>query len=352
MFGDNIVMKLRPMGSGFLCHGSTMAFFIGVQLMGDKKTERILNLYSTLINGGVVYKTEASVEYDVDERSIARDISDIREYLDIHGPEDGQINTVIFDRKIGGYRLEEVYKQKLSNPEVLAICKILLDSRSLTKKEMTQMLNKLIEGCVPKGNQKLVSELIKNEEYHYIEPHHKTVFIDNMWEIGKAINNHQYIKMRYKGIQGKTGHERVVKPLAIMFSDYYFYLAAFIDDQDVRKNFNIINDANPTIYRIDRIKDLEILDETFQTVYSSRFEEGEFKKRIQFMFPGALRKVKFEYRGYSVEAVLDRLPTATIIRKYYDDSIGREIFEIMAEVYGNGIDRWIMSQGPDVVLLK
>ena len=38
-----------------------------------------------------------------------------------------------------------------------------------------------------------------------------------------------------------------------MFSEYYFYLTAFIDDEEVRKNFDVINDSFPTIYRIDQL---------------------------------------------------------------------------------------------------
>lgn len=57
------------------------------------------------------------------------------------------------------------------------------------------------------------------------------------------------------------------------------------------------------------------------------------------MFGGKLRKVKFEYIGYSIEAVLDRLPTARII----SEEDGK--FVIQAEVFGEGIDMWIRSQG-------
>lgn len=316
------------------------------------KIERILGIYSKLINGGIVYKAEAASNYNVDERSISRDISDIRDYLDVTGPEDGCINTIVFDRKIGGYRLEEIYKQKFTNPEILAICKILLASRSLTKKEMEQMLAKLVDSCVPKENQEVVRNLIKNEEFHYIEPHHKTVFIDRMWKIGEAINQHHYIEIQYKGVQGKHGHTRKIKPVAIMFSDYYFYLAAFIDDEDVKKNFDIINDANPTIYRIDRMQNFKILEETFSNPYSERFQEGEFLKRVQFMFPGKLRKVKFEYRGYSVEAVLDRLPTAEIVEEHFDEELGRNVYQIRAEVFGDGIDMWLKSQGNTISVIK
>lgn len=65
-----------------------------------------------------------------------------------------------------------------------------------------------------------------------------------------------------------------------MFSEYYFYLTAFIADKDVQKNFDVINDAFPTIYRMDRIKRLKVLDKHFHIPYSSRFEEGEYNGLI------------------------------------------------------------------------
>ena len=50
---------------------------------------------------------------------------------------------------------------KLTNSEVLAVCKILLDSRAFTKMKH-DMLDKLIACCVPKENQKMI-DLISNE---------------------------------------------------------------------------------------------------------------------------------------------------------------------------------------------
>lgn len=157
------------------------------------------------------------------------------------------------------------------------------------------MLNKLIDSCVPAENQKLVKELILNEEFHYIEPRHCSVFVDKLWEIGQAIHNKIYIEIQYQGMQGSTVKSRILKPLAIMFSEYYFYLAAFIDDEKVRENFSVLNDSFPTIYRIDRIQGLKLLIEKFHIPYTDRFEEGEFRKRIQFMYGGKLRRVKFKY---------------------------------------------------------
>ncbi len=311
-----------------------------------EKTERVLGIYTKLMRGDIVNKAHEAKEYGVDERSIQRDIESIRNFLDLNIEQTGVVNSVIYDRVQKGYRMEQIYKIKLTNSEILAICKILLDSRAFTKKEMEEMLRKLIECCVPQNNQRLVADLIKNEEFHYIEPRHKTVFIDKMWDLGEAIQQCRYIEIEYLRTKDKAIVKRKVKPVAIMFSEYYFYLTAFIDDDKLREHFDVINDSFPTIYRIDRIKSMSILDERFHIPYSSRFEEGEFRKRIQFMYGGKLQKIKFRYSGSSVEAVLDRLPTAQIL----DETDG--VYTISAEVFGKGIDMWPRSQGDAVEVVE
>ena len=313
-------------------------------LKGDR-SDRLLGIYTRLINGGIVNKTEEAAKYNVDERSIQRDIDSIRNFLANDVDEAGVINSIIYDRVKKGFRLEHIYKIKLTNSEILAVCKILLESRSLTKDEMIPMLDKLISSCVPYENQKIVKDLIRNEEFHYVEPRHRTKFLDNMWTLGQAIRDCHYIEIEYTRSKDKKTVQRKLKPVAIMFSEYYFYLTAFIDDEKVKKDFDVINDSSPTIYRIDRIKNVQVLDERFHIPYSSRFEEGEFRKRVQFMMGGELQKVKFVYKGLDVDAVLDRLPTAQILDQ---DDRG---FIIQAEVFGKGIDMWLRSQGDIVEIL-
>ena len=145
------------------------------------------------------------------------------------------------------------------------------------------------------------------------------------------------MKMDYLRAMETTTVSRTVEPVGIMFSEYYFYLIAFIKGK--AKDF-------PTIYRIDRIKSFEITDEHFDTPYKDRFEEGEFRKRIQFMYGGKLRKIEFDFHGDSVESVLDRLPTAKILREE------NGVFTIRAEVYGKGINMWLRSQGDWISNLK
>lgn len=284
--------------------------------------------------------------YNVNERSIQRDIEDIRLFLEESAVGSGYTDSLIYDWKRKGYRLEQIHKVKLSGSEVLAVCKIILDSRAFTKKEMTGILRKIISCCAPEDKRKQIRELIANEEFHYVEPRHKTVFIDTVWKIGQAIRHSQYIEMEYVRSKDKSRVKRRVQPVAIMFSEYYFYLTAFIDDEAVKKDFDVINDSFPTIYRIDRIKKLRVLDERFRIPYTDRFEEGEFRKRIQFMLGGKLQKVRFVYSGIDIDAILDRLPTAKIL----SEEDGKYIVE--AEVFGKGIDMWLRSQGDLVEILN
>lgn len=310
--------------------------------MGKKRIsskQRLLGIYSKLMGGSVINKAEETCRYGVAEKSIERDFAEIRAYLADDTRDRGIRNDLVYDRTKNGYCLERMYQSKLTNGEILAVCKILLDSRALTKKEMDVLLKKLMNCCVPEIDKKLVYEMIQNEAYHYIEPRHKTIFLTKMWELAQAIQQKKYIQVRYQRLKDKECKERRLKPAAIMFSEFYFYLAAFIDDQETRNHFAVADDCFPTIYRIDRIQELKVMDEHFQVPDKDRFKEGEFRKRVQFMYGGKLQQVKFRYTGPSLEAVLDRLPTAEVV---CEDAQG---WTVKAEVFGTGIEMWFRSQG-------
>lgn len=142
------------------------------------------------------------------------------------------------------------------------------------------------------------------------------------------------IQINYIKIDGSEV-KRTIKPVAIVFSEYYFYLIAYFNGFD-----------SPTVFRIDRIKEYREIGEKFHISNSKRFEDGEFKKRVQFMYSGKLIKIIFEFSGNSLEAVLDRLPTAKVINQYEDKYL------IEAEVFGKGIIMWILSQGSKIKIIS
>lgn len=311
----------------------------------NDKIQRILGIYTKLMDGKTVNKQEIAARYNVHPRSIQRDIKDITDFLERDELNTGVFNSVIYDKNADGYRLQYENVYKLSPQQILAICKILLDSRAFVKEEMSEIIDKLIHSAVVKDDQPQVEKLIQNEEEHYVELQHKTRFLNKMWDIGQAIQNQNYIEIEYKRGDNEI-KKRKLKPAAIMFSEFYFYLTAFIDDKNLCENFDVANDPFPTIYRIDRIQNLKILDEHFRVLYSSRFEEGEFRKRVQFMYGGKLQTVRFKYKGPSIEAILDRLPTAKV-EKHEDG-----VYTVRAEVFGKGIERWIRGQGDAVEVVE
>ncbi len=280
----------------------------------------------------MLQKTEEAQRFHVNEKSIQRDIESLRAFLD----NEHSNQTVVYDKRRGGYRLD-TQSGKLTNGEVLAVCKILLESRSLPKMDMDVLLEKLVQCCVPDSNKKAVDQLISNEKLHYIEPHHGVSLFERLWDIGTAVQEQHVLEITYE----KMNHDvvtRVVEPVAIMFSEYYFYLTAFIRNIDRKQEFANADDLFPTIYRVDRIRKYRITEEHFHVQYAERFEEGEFRKRVQFMYGGKLQTIKFRYTGPSIEAILDRLPTAEV-RENPDGT-----WDVTAEVFGKGAEVWLKGQ--------
>lgn len=288
---------------------------------------RLLSIYEMLNKGELVSKANLAHFFTVTEKTIQRDIDDLRAYLaDTHFAE--REVSIRYDRIRCGYYLVRMEREWLTNEEVLAICKILLESRAFCKEELNALLSKLLAQATPTSRQQ-VDEMIRSEQFYYVPPRHEKKLLATIWALSEHITKRNIIKIVYVRKDG-VEREHEVKPVAIMFSEYYFYLIAFMADGS--KDY-------PTVFRVDRVSRFDATGSNFTVPYRSKFNDGEFRKRVQFMYTGELRKVKFEYSGPSIEAVLDRLPTAEILLEKGG------VFTVSAEVYGNGIDMWLRSQG-------
>ena len=308
--------------------------------MAEEKGFRLLSLYDQLVNRGSIQKKEAAQVFGVSERSIQRDIEQLRNFFAEQTPP----LEIHYDLGQNCYRLSEGEGAFLSCGEMLAVCKILLESRSLSKREMDQILDKLlVHGMRPPEREKL-QEIISNERHFYVEPRHGKPLVDILWTLGQAIQSRSEIQADYRTQTGEKKHRRL-QPVGLMCSEFYFYLAAFLKNVDRNQEFEYPEDPYPTIYRVDRLEQIQVQSEHFTVPYGQRFSEGEFRKRVQFMYGGRLERIKFKYTGPSIEAVLDRLPTARIISQ---DEKG---WTVEAEVFGKGIEMWARSQGSSVTML-
>lgn len=300
----------------------------------EDKPQRLLTMYGRLLDGKIIRKKDLAEEFGITQRSVQRDLESLRVFF----AEEMKGREILYDSHERGYRLSHAVPKGLSNSEILAVCKILLESRSMNRNEMMPILDKLLDCCVPDISKKAVTKLIANERFHYIAPRHGKDILPGLWELGQAVEHHRVMEIEYLKMDGNQS-SRVIEPVGLMFSEFYFYLVAFVRNEPYTSYFKKKKTLLPAIYRIDRIQKFTVTEEHFTPAYADRFQEGEFRKRVQFMYGGKLNRVKFKYVGPSIEAVLDRLPTAEITGQ--DD----EGWFVEAEVFGTGIDMWLRSQG-------
>ncbi len=291
-------------------------------------------MYDRLQQGEVLNKKKLAQEHGVNEKTIQRDLEDMRLYLE----ETYRLVdvTIVFDRQKGGYVLTRPSQVWLTNEEVLWLARILLESRSLPKKDLESFLDKLTMQCAPTDRKK-ISDLVRNEASHYIPLRHGRSLMKVVWALSQASRDQFVVEIEYQREESEPSKKRRIFPQGVLFSEYYFYLLAQIEG----KPYDF-----PTIYRMDRIKAYTIMAEHFSVHYASRFEEGEFRKKIQFMQAGKLMKVKFRFWGESLEAILDRLPTAKILEQ------DGKVTVLQAETFGRGIKMWFLSQAQYLEVLE
>lgn len=299
----------------------------------ESKIVRILSLYDRLCKGDVLIKKDEMDNFGVHPKTIKRDLEEIQLYLDMNSGDSLQLEQDDKKQRVHLSRSSDLW---LTKEEIISLGKVLLETRAFSKDEMNTLLDKIMNQSAPKDRD-FIKDVMRNERHHYEPLQHQSSLLQMIWDISDAVRTKKLLAMEYKKETAVEGIKRKVKPVGILFSEYYFYLAAF----PVEYDFEF-----PTIYRMDRITKYEIQEERFKVNYADRFEEGEFRKKIQFMQSGPLMDITFRFSGASLQAVLDRLPTARVVSQDDDGAI------IEAKVFGKGIKMWLLSQGPFVEVLK
>lgn len=302
--------------------------------MNYEKNDRMLEIFIRALRGESISLKILADEYGVSTKSISRDISNIKNFLAEHR-ELMQNAELTYSRKNKSYTLTN--DEFLKNKELFALVKILLGSRALSKDEILTLISKL-KKFTTVSDREILENLIRKEVFHYHEVKSDCQsVIDNLWKLIQSIEEKHTLTITYFKMN-RDEVKRKIKPAAIMFSEYYFYLIAYMADDEEYK---------PKYFRIDRITSIMEHRENFQLDRKHDFDEGDLREKNQFMFPGENIKIRFEFSGLSVQAILDRLPTAKVIEK------NGNVCTIEAEAnYGRGIIMYLLSQGSWVKVLS
>ncbi|NOW85871.1 putative DNA-binding transcriptional regulator YafY [Clostridium beijerinckii] len=288
---------------------------------------RILDLYN-LINKEKQFNKGVFVEEaGTSERTVRRDIKCLNDYFKRNYENNGFIGVC---REITYCRKDNVYKVNVrgdcdfSESDIYAFVKVIIQSRAFTRKEIQRMLS-ILKSQVKDTS--VIKEIIEKEELYYVEPQHKKNIIDLLWNMRNSIERGKKVEFDYTRADGRKKHH-IVNPIAIVFNEYYFYLIAEVEKESSKIEIS---------FRVDRIKNY-IETKEISTYPYGRFEEDKYRKKVQFMYTGDFKTIEFEFFGDSIEAVLDRLPTAKVIGKT------DKAYKVRAEIYGEGVKRWILSQ--------
>ncbi len=92
-------------------------------MSGNKKSKnyRVLDIYHRLCEGHTVIKSAEAITHGVDERSIQRDIDDIRDFLDEQHITKGDGREVMYDRVRKGYVMLGDEPSMMTNGEIMVM---------------------------------------------------------------------------------------------------------------------------------------------------------------------------------------------------------------------------------------
>lgn len=293
------------------------------------KVTRILLLYQQLLSGNIVKKATFALEHQITERTFERDINDIRIFLS----ESYARTELIYDKFVDGYKFTGCQKKTFTEFEFLVISKVLFASKALRKDEMIGTINAL-KAELPKHSQDKVKHLLDNEIFHYQPPSHNKAIIKMCWDIGQSILRKVKIELIYEK-QDKKLIKRNVFPKSVIFSDYYFYLIAYLPKEEYKY---------PLFYRLDRIKEFRIIKHVNNV--DRCIDVVELNKKMHKMYAGKECLVKFKCNKIVVEKTIAAFPDAVVVGEYDAGAI------MEAKVLDKSFIKWTVSQLDDIEVLE
>ena len=272
-------------------------------------------------------------EYQVSGKSIQRDLNVVRSFFSENRELAGNRELV---KENGFYYLD--HTDLLSPDELLLVIKVLIGSRVMDKAKLQELLDKLMRGYSCQDRE-FFKNLFKDDMklYRPAGDGGSADLFERVWKLEGMIRRGNAIRISYERLDNELV-DRELYPVSVVFSEYYFYLIACRADKE---------DMMAIYYRLDRIKSMKELDQKACFGTNGRYGLSDAKRYSQNMFMGKRITIRFVYTGPSIEAILDRFPTAEIVRR------DEEEVELTASVeYSRGTIMELLSQGSWIRVLK
>ena len=211
--------------------------------MDNTKQGRLLEIFFRSLRGEDLSVKKLAAEYGISTKSVSRDIGDLKAFLADHRELVG--NTELeYSSQEKCYRL--YMDEFLTNKELFALVEVMIGARAFSKEELLTLTGKLKKFTTTEDRPKL-DELIRKELYHYAEVKHDCESVqETLWKLVGYIAEKREITIEYYRMDRACKTHRI-RPASVMFTDYYFYLIAFLAGEDEERD-------KPLYFRADRIK--------------------------------------------------------------------------------------------------
>lgn len=287
--------------------------------------ERISEILIRLFQGEKLATDELLLKYNVQERSLRRDLQKIRNML-------SEVDAGRLVNRDGELHLERPTREDDLN-SVLAASHIIIGSRAFQTAEMEQVLSVLRSEFAAEDQLALKAKL-KEARSGYTELASAQPLLANMARVATCIERRQRMMFQYHS----SSNERRIhhgRPVALFFENHYFY--AVMDS---------VEHGGFWHYRLDRIQAIELIKRPVRQDAPERYSVRDHRKQTYLLDMGQLTKITFIYRNYP-QTALDALPQTHIVRYNADGSV-----VISGYVKEGGALLWLLSQGAGVQVLE
>lgn len=281
------------------------------------KNPRILQIYTMLLRGESVSKESLAREYEVSEKSIQRDIEDLREFLEDTMPG----VTLRYSGKKRQYSLSSSKSSGQLEPEqLLLVAELVMQSGLLPRQEAEELLDKLLPLCWDREKKPLLQNCIRRGMVQYRTRSRRLGQNQLLWRLEQAIQQKNRVRLHYESDQ----RQMVVWPQAVLIRTGLLYLAAFPETEPTKL----------LLTRLDRLASAEMLSAEECPVEPLQLD------RVPFSTGGELYQVRFRYLSENLQPIHIWLPGAQLHR--LPDGSG---WEVSVEVYGRQIATWLRAMG-------
>ena len=222
-------------------------------------------------------------------------------------------------------------------PELYLLCDAVQAAHSVTKNNSKALIAKLSEFASIYQRKNLGSSV-------YIDMRNKSdnsSIYYNIFYIQQAINENKKISIKYIRHNFDKNRERfyTVSPYAMIWSNDRYYLICNNDTKD-----NLMH------VRIDRIKNVEVLNETARsfelfTEYRGKFNAADYAEKMFNGFAGTVSDIELICDNSIYQDLLDRFGTSAI--KKYD---AEHFLVKFTGALSTGLVSWILQYGDKIYI--